>query len=70
MDKKEDQQKIFYRNVTKTYKKANPLLPKKINIKAKKIAKEFNLDDNLNMMAKQQCFVTIKYHKPGIQKYR
>ena len=34
------------------------------------IAKEFNLDDNLNMMAKQQCFVTIKYHKPGIQKYR
>ena len=30
--KKEDHEKILYENVTKTYEKANPLLPKKINI--------------------------------------
>ena len=60
----EDHEKMLYKNVTKTYKKANPSLPKKINTYAKKIAKEFNLDENLDIMAKQQCFVTIKEHKP------
>ena len=71
--KKEDHEKILYENVTKAHKKANPLLPKKINIEAKKIAKEFNLDEKLNIMAKQQCFVTIKDHKPDFRtnpKYR
>ena len=71
--KKEDHEKILYENVTKTFKKTNPSLPKKINIEAKKIAKEFNLDEKLNIMAKQQCFVTIKDHKPDFRtnpKYR
>ena len=62
--KKEDHEKILYENVTKTYKKANPSLPNKINIEAKKIAKEFNMDEKLNIMVKQQCFVAIKDHKP------
>ena len=71
--KKEDHEKILYENVTESYKKANPLLPKKINIEGKKIAKEFNLDDKLNIMVKQQCFVTIKDYKPNFctnPKYR
>ena len=71
--KKEGHKKILYENVTKTYKKVNPLLPKKINIEAKKIAKEFNLDEKLNIMTKQQCSVTIKDHKPDFRtnpKYR
>ena len=61
---KEDHEKILYENVTKTYKKANPSLPKKINIEAKEIAKEFNLDEKLNIMAN---------HKPDFRtnpKYR
>ena len=62
--KKEDHEKILYENVTKTYKKANTSLPKRINIEAKKIAKEFNMDEKLNIMEKQQCLVTIKDHKP------
>ena len=71
--KKEDHEKILYENVTKTYKKANPSLPNKINIEAKKIAKEFNMDEKLNIMTKQQCFVTMKDHKPDFHtnpKYR
>ena len=35
----------------------------KINIETKKIAKEFDLHDQLNIMSKQLCFVTIKDHK-------
>ena len=60
---KEDHEKILYKNMRKTYKKTNPSLPKKINKEAKKITKELNLDEKLNIMAKQQCFVTIKDHK-------
>ena len=47
----------------KPTKKANPSLLKKVNIEAKEIAKEFNLDDKLNIMAKQQDSVTIKDDK-------
>ena len=64
---------MLYEIVTKSYKKTNPPLPKKINIEAKKIANKFSLDDKLNIMAKQQCFVTIKDHKPDFRtnpKYR
>ena len=70
--KKEGHEKILWK-CDKTYKNANPSLPEKINIEAKKIAKEFNLDEKLNIMAKQQCFVTIKDHKPDFRtnpKYR
>ena len=49
------------------------MLLKKINIEAKKIAKGFNLDEKLNIMAKEQSFVTIKNNKPNFctnPKYR
>ena len=51
----------------KPTKKANLSLPKKINIELKKIAKESNLDEKLNIMAKQICFVTIKDQKPDFR---
>ena len=59
--------------MTKTYKKANLSLPTKINIEAKHIAKEFNLDEKRKIMAKQHYFVTIKDYKPDFRtnpKYR
>ena len=71
--KREDHEKILYENLTKTYKKANLSLPTKINIEAKNIAKEFNLDEKRNIMAKQHCFVTTKDYKPDFctnPKYR
>ena len=52
MFKKEDHENILYKNVTKTFKKAKSLLPKKINIEAKKITEAFSLDEKLNTMAK------------------
>ena len=71
--KKEDYEKIIHENVTKTYKKSDVSLPKKINKEAKRIAKNFDVADRLNIMAKQECFVTIKYHKEDYRtnpKYR
>ena len=71
--KKEDYEKIIHENVTKTYKKSDVSLPKKINKEAKRIAKSFDVADRLNIMAKQECFVTIKDHKEDYRtnpKYR
>ena len=62
--KNKDHEKILQENVTKTYQKSKPFFAKEDHIEAKEIAKEFNLDDKLNIMAKQQDFVTIKDHKP------
>ena len=47
-------EKILYESVTKTYKKVNPSLLKKVNIEAKIIDKEFRLGEKLNIMAKQR----------------
>ena len=60
---KENYNKILHENITKTYKKAQPSLPKKINMEAKKIAKDFDIDKKMDITAKRQCFVTIKDHK-------
>ena len=54
---KENYNKILYDNVTKTYKKVQPSLPKKINMEAKKIAKSFSIDNSkMDITAKRQCF--------------
>ena len=70
---KENYNKILHDNITETSKKAQPLLPEKINIEAKKIAKSFDTHNKMDITAKRQCFVTIKDHKDdllNIVKYR
>ena len=59
---KENYNKILHDNITKAYKKAQLLLPKKINMEAKNIARSFNVDNKMNITAKCQCFVTVKDH--------
>ena len=69
--KKEDYEKIIHGNVLKTYKKADMSLPKRINREAKKL--QIDVADRLNMMAKQECFITLKDHKKDYRtnpKYR
>ena len=60
---KEDYEKIIHENVIKKYKKANMSLPKRINREARKISKTINVADRVDTMAKQECFITLKYHK-------
>ena len=64
---KENYKKILHDNITKTYEKAQPSLPKKINIEAKKMAKSFSIDNKMDKTAKRQCFVTIKDHKDNFR---
>ena len=52
--------KIIHENVLKTYKKADMSLPKKISKKNKKVVKTFDVADRLDIMAKQECFITLK----------
>lgn len=61
--KKEEHVKMLHDNITKNYKKANPTTPNDINKEAKKIAKKFGVDERADVMAKQQCFITVKDHK-------
>ena len=60
---KDEYNKVLVENVTKTYKKSSKEFPKSINREAKKLAKDNGLEDKLDIMAKQQCFLTIKDHK-------
>ena len=69
----ENYNKILHDNITKTYKKAQPSLPKMIDMEARKTTKIFNIDNKMDITAKCQCFVTIKDHKDDLRvntKYR
>ena len=37
--------------------------PKRINRKARKIAKSFDFSDRVDTIAKKECFLTLKDHK-------
>ena len=53
--------KLLRDNVTKTYRKAPPRLEKAINLQAKEIAKNINLDDRSESMAKKKkCIFNIE----------
>ena len=36
-------------------------------MEAKRITKKFSIDDKMEIMAQQQCFVTVKYHKENFR---
>ena len=55
--------KLLRNNVTKTYRKAIPRLEKAISLEAKEIARNINLDDRIECIAKNNAFVTLKDHK-------
>ena len=59
--------KLLRNNVTKTYRKAPPRLEKAINLEAKEIAKNINLDDRIECIAKNNAFVTLKDHKQNFR---
>ena len=65
----EDHEKILFENVTKTYKKQTLRYQRS----QYRIKKDCQRVKQLNIMAKQQCFVTIKDHRPDFRtnpKYR
>ena len=61
--KPEEHRKILMENTTKTYRKAPKDLEHEINLEAKKIAENLELDDCINCLAKTQAFIPMEDHK-------
>ena len=59
--------KILRNNVTKTYRKAVPQLVKAISLEAKEIARNLNLDNRIECIAKNNAFVTLKDRKQNFR---
>ena len=60
---KDTYNKLLQDNFTKSYKKFNVTLIKKINKEAKTIATELKLDDKTEQFKQREVFVTLKDHK-------
>ena len=57
-----DYKNLVDKNIQKSYKKANKGQEARINKDAKAIAKELDLSDRVETMAKRDAFITLKDH--------
>ena len=60
---RETYEKLLYENITKIYKKADGKKVRAINVDAKKIAKDLELEVRIEKMQESQCYITVKDHK-------
>ena len=56
-------EKLLTDNITKTYKQYNNNVYNSINLEAKLIAKNFEIADRVECMARKPTYITIKDHK-------
>ena len=59
-------EKILHENITKTYKKMGKKKVRAINVDAKKITKELELEDSIEKMQDSECYTTVEDHKEHI----
>ena len=64
---KDQYDKLLRENITKHYKPANELLYNDINTKAKTIAENLKIEDQMEIMAKKEAFITLKDHKENFE---
>ena len=64
---KEKYKQILQNSITKTYKKTTTDTSDKINLEGKKIAEQENVLNRMNMNSKNECFITLKDHKPNFE---
>ena len=62
---KEKYEQLFNNSITKTYKKANLSITKTIN--EHKITNKKNIIDRIQVSRKEECFITLKDHKPNFE---
>ena len=60
---RETYEKLLYENITKIYKKADEKKVRAINVDAKKIAKDLELEVRIEKMQESECYITVKDHK-------
>ena len=65
--KKEQYQKMLNNSITTTYKKANDNIHNKINTDEKKLMKDKNILNRMLTNGKNECFITLKDHKPNFK---
>ena len=53
-------EELLHENITKTYKKMDKKKVRAINIDAKKIAKDLELEDEIEKMQDSECYITVK----------
>ena len=58
-------EQIIHNSITKTYKKANFNITKTIGEQGKKTANKKNIFDRIQINGKEECFMTLKDHKPN-----
>ena len=60
---RETYEKLLYENITKIYKKTDEKKVRAINVDAKKIAKDLELEVRIEKMQESECYITVKDHK-------
>ena len=60
---RETYEKLLHENITKTYKKTAEKKVKTINVDAKKVANDLELEDRIEKMQESECYITVKDHK-------
>ena len=53
-------EELLHENITKTYKKMDKKKVRAINIDAKKIAQDLELEDEIEKMQDSECYITVK----------
>ena len=64
---KDDYNKYFAENITKTYKKSNMNKVNKLNLEVKKIADKLSIPNRVDRLHNNEAYITIKDHKKKIQ---
>ena len=64
---KEIYEQLLHNSITKTYKKTNSNITKAINEQGKEIADKKNILDRIQVNGKEECFITLKDHKPNFE---
>ena len=59
--------RLLHENITKTYNKSTKRLGNAINMEAKHIAKNIELDDRIEFLAQIPTFITLKDHKGNVR---
>ena len=60
-------EQLLHNSITKTYKKAKANITKTINEQGKKIANTKIILDRIQVNGKEECFITLKDHKPQFE---
>ena len=59
----ETYEKLLHKNIIKTYKKMNKKKVRPININAKKMVKDLELEGRIEKMQDSECYIVVKDHK-------